>query len=70
MKRKIITALFSIVLLAASIILADDNSAQQKEIWVLEYDGVINPVAASYIGDNIYDAEKSGVECLILKMDT
>ena len=40
------------------------------EIWVLEYDGVINPVAAAYISDNIRSAEDAGAECLILEMDT
>jgi len=70
MKRKILSALFLILLLTASIITAEDNILQQKEIWVLEYDGVINPVAASYIGDNIDAAEKAGAECLILEMDT
>ena len=70
MKRKIISALFLIVLMAASVIVADEGSPPQKEIWVLEYDGVINPVAASYIGDNINSAAKAGAECLILEMDT
>ena len=70
MKRKIISALFLIVLMATSMIVADEGSPPQKEIWVLEYDGVINPVAASYISDNIDAAEKAGAECLILEMDT
>ena len=70
MKRKIISALFLIVLMATSMIVADESSPPQKGIWVLEYDGVINPVAASYIGDNIDAAEKAGAECLILEMDT
>lgn len=41
-----------------------------KEVLVLELDGVINPVAASYIHDNILKAESENAECLIIKMDT
>ncbi|MBN2602247.1 MAG: nodulation protein NfeD [Candidatus Marinimicrobia bacterium] len=70
MKQTLITTLFSIACLLSSVIAANVNPPQQKEIWVLEYDGVINPVAAAYIGDNIDAAEKTGAECLILKMDT
>lgn len=70
MNKKIIYSLLTVLFLASSLILANDLQTQEKEIWVLEYDGVINPVAAAYISDNIRDAEKAGVECLILQMDT
>lgn len=70
MNKKIIYSLLIVLFLASSLILANDLQTQEKEIWVLEYDGVINPVAAAYISDNIRDAEKAGVECLILQMDT
>jgi len=49
---------------------AQTNDQIDKEIWVLTIDGVINPVAASYIRENISSAEKTNVECLILQMDT
>ncbi|HPC36087.1 MAG TPA: nodulation protein NfeD [Candidatus Marinimicrobia bacterium] len=55
-----------LVLLASSVLV----TAIPKEIWVLEVDGVINPVSASYINDNLRKAQPDQVECLIIKMDT
>ena len=55
-----------LILLAGSILL----TATPKEIWVLEVDGVINPVSASYINDNLRKAQPDQVECLIIQMDT
>ncbi|MDD5540080.1 MAG: nodulation protein NfeD [Candidatus Marinimicrobia bacterium] len=45
-------------------------SATPSEIWVLEIDGVINPVAAAYVRDNLRKAQTEKVECLIIQMDT
>jgi len=59
--------LLLIPLAAAPIV---DSEAVNREIWVLEVDGVINPVAASYIHENIEKAGLKKIECLILKMDT
>ena len=70
MKWKIISAVLIMFCLAATFLVAENSIDHQNEIWVLELDGVINPVATAYIGDNIRDAEKAGAECLILKMDT
>ncbi|HOU17383.1 MAG TPA: nodulation protein NfeD [Candidatus Marinimicrobia bacterium] len=55
-----------LILLVGSILL----TATPKEIWVLEVDGVINPVSASYINDNLRKAQPDQVECLIIQMDT
>ena len=41
-----------------------------REVWVLELDGVINPVAAAYIRDNLTKAARADAECLIIQMDT
>ena len=49
---------------------AQTNEQTNKEIWVLTIDGVINPVAASYLRENLRSAENYNVECLILQMDT
>jgi membrane-bound serine protease (ClpP class) len=49
---------------------AQTNEQIGEEIWVLTIDGVINPVASSYIRENIRSAENTDVECLILQMDT
>ena len=43
---------------------------QADEVWVLTIDGVINPVASRYLTNYIKRAERSGVECLIVEMDT
>ena len=63
---KIIAAL--ILFLAA--LFAENEQGGTKEIWVLELDGIINPVAAAYISDNLKAAEANDIECLILKLDT
>lgn len=44
--------------------------AAPKEIWVLEIDGVINPVTASYVRTNLRKAQAEKAECLIIQMDT
>jgi membrane-bound serine protease (ClpP class) len=41
-----------------------------SEVWILEFDNVINPVAASYIHKNIQKAQETNVEVVILKLDT
>ncbi len=46
------------------------STASAAEVWVLEIDGVINPVAASYIHENLLDAEEENAECLVIQMDT
>lgn len=63
-------SLFLLLILASSPAVAGPDSLSRGEIWVLELEGVINPVAASYIGENIRKGEEAGIECLILKMDT
>lgn len=46
------------------------GSSLANEVWVLELEGIINPVASKYISNNIKRAENAGAECLILKLDT
>lgn len=70
MKRNPILGILLVFALVTAILPADENSPSQTEIWVLELDGVINPVAVSYISENIQEGEKAAIECLILKMDT
>ncbi len=43
---------------------------QAKELWVLEVDGVINPVAGAYIRSHLEKAQRNDVVALIIKMDT
>jgi len=70
MKRNPFLGILLVFALVTAILPADENSPSQTEIWVLELDGVINPVAVSYISENIQKGEKAAIECLILKMDT
>lgn len=70
MKRNPFLGILLVFALVTAILPADENSPSQTEIWVLELDGVINPVAVSYISENIQEGEKAAIECLILKMDT
>ena len=69
---KNLTILFILALLFSPIYGSDAQTDEQinKEIWVLTIDGVINPVATSYLRENLRSAENYNVECLILQMDT
>ncbi len=40
------------------------------EIWVLDVEGVINPVSNSYITQNISKAQDKDIECIIINLDT
>jgi len=42
----------------------------KRKVMVITIDGVINPVAAEYIGKSINDANKKKVEALIIELDT
>jgi membrane-bound serine protease (ClpP class) len=42
----------------------------RKEVMVITLNGVINPVAAEYIGKNIRKANEKKVEALIIELDT
>ncbi|MFA4838551.1 MAG: nodulation protein NfeD [Candidatus Neomarinimicrobiota bacterium] len=59
-----------VFLASLAMALMTTQTVSAAEVRVLELDGVINPVAASYIHDNILQAEEDSAECLIIKMDT
>jgi membrane-bound serine protease (ClpP class) len=61
-------AIFSIVLFAAF----SSHSAENKksEVVVITVDGVINPIAAEYIGKSIKKASEINAEVLIIELDT
>jgi membrane-bound serine protease (ClpP class) len=64
MLKKVFFALF-LVFACISII-----SAQNKVIYLLKVDGIINPATAGYITKGIEKAEQEGASCLVLQMDT
>jgi membrane-bound serine protease (ClpP class) len=70
MKKRLLILIFLLLITFTTGVFAADSTSETKEIWVLQIDGVINPVAASYIHENITRAGKENVECLILQMDT
>ncbi|MFZ0388988.1 MAG: nodulation protein NfeD, partial [Calditrichia bacterium] len=44
--------------------------AQKPEVFLLEYDGVINPVATDVIRQSIDKTARADGECLIIQLDT
>ena len=60
---------FSLALLLLLIPLGSYGSPE-KQIDVLKFDGVINPVASEFIINGIQDAVRSNSEALIIQMDT
>lgn len=56
-----------LVVSLSSIALSEKNN---KEIVVITINGVINPVAAEYIGKNIDKANEKDAEALIIELDT
>ncbi|MBL7136214.1 MAG: nodulation protein NfeD [Candidatus Marinimicrobia bacterium] len=57
-------------IIALVVLLFLGNNLFANEVWVLEIDGVINPIAVKYIHNNIERAQDINAECLIIKMDT
>ncbi|MBO8131621.1 MAG: nodulation protein NfeD [Candidatus Marinimicrobia bacterium] len=66
-KMRRITKTIKISVIMLSIICVNLSG---KEIWILEYDGIINPIASKYVLSNLNKADTSKVECLIIKLDT
>lgn len=60
--------IFSIVLFAAFSSYSVEN--KKPEVMVITVDGVINPVAAEYIGKSIRKASQINAEALIIELDT
>ncbi|PIS28142.1 MAG: serine protease [Candidatus Marinimicrobia bacterium CG08_land_8_20_14_0_20_45_22] len=59
-----------ILILSLAMAVMATQAISAAEVRVLELDGIINPVAASYIHDNILQAEEDNAECMIIQMDT
>ncbi len=59
-----------LVCLAFSVLPSARADQKTKEIIVITYDGVINPVASQYIGQNIDYANARDAQALIVELDT
>jgi membrane-bound serine protease (ClpP class) len=57
--------LFIFLLISTRIFSQDTN-----EVYVLTFDGVVNPVAADMIHEAIQEADQANSQCLIIEMDT
>jgi membrane-bound serine protease (ClpP class) len=65
-----ITGKLLLLIIVLSALLPADLVTENCEVWVMEIDGVINPVATSYIHENIKGAAEADAECLIIQLDT
>lgn len=73
MKIKTITFFFiliSILISMFSCSLSEDYITTKPSIYLLQLNGIINPITAQYVIGGIENAEAEKVECLILQLDT
>ena len=69
MKIKIIF-FFLILIFIFSISLKENYTTPKPIIYLLQLNGMINPITSKYVVGGIEDAEKEEAECLILQLDT
>lgn len=69
MKIKIIF-FFLILIFIFSISLKENYTTPKPIIYLLQLNGIINPITSQYVVGGIEDAEKEQAECLILQLDT
>jgi len=68
---KIKKIIFFLVLLFITVTCPGENVAYyQPIIFLLQLDGIINPITSQYVVSGIEDAEQENAECLILQLDT
>ena len=67
-KRTIIFFLILIFILFYS--LTENYTTPNSPIYLLQLNGMINPITSQYVVGGIEDAEAEGAECLILQLDT
>ncbi len=70
MKWKGEKAFVILVFLALSFLPSAHAEAKPREVVVITYDGVINPVASQYIDENITYANARDAQALIVQLDT
>jgi len=69
MKTKIII-FFVVLLFVLSCCLIENCAAPKPSIYLLQLNGIINPITSQYVISGIENAEKEEAECLILQLDT
>jgi membrane-bound serine protease (ClpP class) len=69
MKIKIII-FFLILISICSYCLTENYTTPNSSIYLLQLNGIINPITSQYVVGGIEDAEAEKAECLILQLDT
>ncbi len=69
MKIKIII-FFLILISICSYCLTENYTTPNSSIYLLQLNGIINPITSQYVVGGIEDAEAKEAECLILQLDT
>ena len=58
------------LLVVTMLLFPAEGYAQQSEVRVITIDGVISPVTAEYVSSEIREAEETGSEVLVIRLDT
>jgi len=69
MKIKVII-FFLIIISICSCSLTENYTTPNSSIYLLQLNGIINPITSQYVVGGIEDAEAVKAECLILQLDT
>jgi membrane-bound serine protease (ClpP class) len=70
LKRSIVIILATVFCLFPLAIAIHGNSEEKEPVFLIEVDGIINPVTAKFIMDSIDQAAQQGGQCLIIELDT
>ena len=69
MKKKTII-FFLILIFIFFYFLKENYTTPDSSIYLLQLNGIINPITSQYVVNGIENAEAKGAECLILQLDT
>jgi membrane-bound serine protease (ClpP class) len=71
MNMKIKVIIFFLILISiCSYSLTENYTTPNSSIYLLQLNGIINPITSQYVVGGIEDAEAEEAECLILQLDT
>lgn len=62
--------LFGLLLLAAGLLVAPVTAQEAGPVYVMTFDGPVNPVLVSYIERGIAQATQRGAQAIVLRLDT
>lgn len=70
MKTKVIIFFLILISICSYCLTENCATSNPSSIYLLQLNGVINPITSQYVVSGIEDAEAEGAECLILQLDT